>query len=382
MPADTVGKTITCKAAVAWEAGKDLTIEDIEVGAPRAHEVRIEIYYTGVCHTDAYTLSGKDPEGAFPIVLGHEGAGIVESVGEGVTSVKPGDHVVALYTPECRECKFCKSGKTNLCGKIRATQGKGVMPDGSSRLKCKGKDLLHFMGTSTFSQYAVVADISVVAITDKAPMDRTCLLGCGITTGYGAAVVTADVEKGSNVAVFGAGCVGLSVIQGAVKNGASQIIVVDVNDSKEEWGKKFGGTHFVNPTKLGNMSIQEKLIEMTDGGCDYTFDCTGNVGVMRAALEACHKGWGQSIIIGVAAAGQEISTRPFQLVTGRVWKGCAFGGIKGRTQLPDLVDDYLTGKLKVDEFITHRQPLSGINTAFSDMKQGDCIRCVVDMRKL
>ncbi|KAI9698054.1 MAG: S-(hydroxymethyl)glutathione dehydrogenase [Candelina mexicana] len=374
MPADT--------AAVAWEAGKDLSVEDIEVAPPKAHEVRIEIYYTGVCHTDAYTLSGKDPEGAFPIVLGHEGAGIVESVGEGVTSVKPGDNVVALYTPECRECKFCKSGKTNLCGKIRATQGKGVMPDGTSRFRAKGKDLLHFMGTSTFSQYIVVADISVVAITDKAPMDRTCLLGCGITTGYGAAVVTADVEKGSNVAVFGAGCVGLSVIQGAVKNGAGKIIVVDVNDAKEAWAKKFGSTEFVNPTKLGGKSIQEKLIEMTDGGCDYTFDCTGNVGVMRAALEACHKGWGQSIVIGVAAAGQEISTRPFQLVTGRVWKGCAFGGIKGRSQLPDLVDDYMAGRLKIDEFITHRQSLSGINEAFNVMKQGDCIRCVVDMRKV
>lgn len=280
------------------------------------------------------------------------------------------------------------------------------MPDGTSRFKAKGKDLLHFMGTSTFSQYTVVADISVVAITDKAPMDRTCLLGCGITTGYGAAVVTAGVEKDSTVAVFGAGCVGLSVIQGAVKNGAGKIIVVDVNDGKEAWGKKFGATDFVNPTKLGGKSIQEALVEMTDGGCDYTFDCTGNVGVMRAALEACHKGWGQSIVIGVAAAGQEISTRrefpadsllhgvgvwyrrvvltdflAFQLVTGRVWKGCAFGGIKGRTQLPDLVDDYMTGKLKVDEFITHRQPLDGINKAFADMKQGDCIRCVVDMRK-
>ena len=268
------------------------------------------------------------------------------------------------------------------------------MPDGTSRFKCKGQDLLHFMGTSTFSQYTVVADISVVAITDKAPMDRTCLLGCGITTGYGAAVVTANVEKGSNVAVFGAGCVGLSVVQGAVKQGAGKIIVVDVNDAKEDWAKKFGGTDFVNPTKLGKQSIQEKLIEMTDGGCDYTFDCTGNVGVMRAALEACHKGWGQSIIIGVAAAGQEISTRrelgyrctlnmanrektAFQLVTGRQWKGCAFGGIKGRTQLPDLVDDYMTGKLKVDEFITHRQPLANINKAFEDMKAGDCIRCVV-----
>ncbi|KAK2841619.1 formate dehydrogenase (NAD+), partial [Arthroderma sp. PD_2] len=300
--ASTVGKTIKCQAAVAWEAGKDLSIEEIEVDPPKAHEVRIEIHYTGVCHTDAYTLSGKDPEGAFPIVLGHEGAGIVESVGEGVTSVKPGDRVVALYTPECRECKFCKSGKTNLCGKIRATQGRGVMPDGTTRFRARGKDLLHFMGTSTFSQYTVVADISVVAITDKIGLDRACLLGCGITTGYGAATVTAKVEEGSNIAVFGAGCVGLSVIQGAIQNKAGRIIVVDVNDSKEEWARKFGATEFVNPSKLGGKSIQEYLIETTDGGCDYTFDCTGNVGVMRAALEACHKGWGQSIIIGVAAA--------------------------------------------------------------------------------
>ncbi|SPN97718.1 probable alcohol dehydrogenase (FDH1) [Cephalotrichum gorgonifer] len=380
--ADTVGKTITCKAAVAWEAGAPLSIEDIEVAPPKAHEVRIQIYYTGVCHTDAYTLSGKDPEGAFPVILGHEGAGLVESVGEGVTNVKPGDHVVALYTPECKECKFCKSGKTNLCGKIRATQGKGVMPDGTSRFKCKGKDLLHFMGTSTFSQYTVVADISVVAVQPEAPMDRTCLLGCGITTGYGAARVTANVEEGSSLAIFGAGCVGLSVIQGAVINKAAKIIVVDVNPAKEEWAKKFGATDFVNPTTLGNQSVVDKLIELTDGGCDYTFDCTGNVNVMRTALEACHKGWGQSIIIGVAAAGQEISTRPFQLVTGRVWKGSAFGGIKGRSQLPGLVDDYLQGKLKVDEFITHRKPFSGINDAFETMKSGDCIRAVVNMREL
>ncbi|CCX33144.1 S-glutathione dehydrogenase [Pyronema domesticum] len=377
----TEGQIIKCKAAVAWEAGKPLSIEDIEVLPPRANEVRIQIAYTGVCHTDAYTLSGKDPEGAFPIILGHEGAGIVESVGEGVTNVKVGDHVVALYTPECKECKFCKSGKTNLCGKIRATQGRGLMPDGTSRFRCKGQDLLHFMGCSTFSQYTVVADISVVAITPEAPMDRTCLLGCGITTGYGAAVVTANVEKGSSVAIFGAGCVGLSVIQGAVKNGAGRIIVVDVNDAKEEWAKKFGATEFVNPTKIGK-PIQDYLIEITDGGLDYTFDCTGNVGVMRAALEACHKGWGQSIIIGVAAAGQEISTRPFQLVTGRQWKGCAFGGIKGRSQLPDLVDDYMTGKLKVDEFITHRKTLPEINDAFQVMHSGDCIRCVIDMINL
>lgn len=296
--------------------------------------------------------------------------------------MKPGDHVVALYTPECKECKFCKSGKTNLCGKIRATQGRGVMPDGTSRFTCNGKPLLHFMGCSTFSQYTVVADISVVAITPEAPMDRTCLLGCGITTGYGAAVQTAKVEEGDTVAVFGAGCVGLSVVQGAVKNKASKIVVVDTNPSKKAWAEKFGATDFVNPKDLKEgEKIQDKLVEMTDGGFDYTFDCTGNVHVMRAALEACHKGWGTSVIIGVAAAGQEISTRPFQLVTGRVWKGSAFGGIKGRSQLPDLVDDYMKGELKVDEFITHRKTLEDLNAAFEVMKKGDCIRCVVNMRE-
>jgi S-(hydroxymethyl)glutathione dehydrogenase/alcohol dehydrogenase len=375
----TEGKTITCKAAVAWEAGKPLSIEDIEVAPPKAHEVRIKVNYTGVCHTDAYTLSGSDPEGAFPIVLGHEGAGIVESVGEGVTSVKKGDHVVALYTPECRECKFCKSGKTNLCGKIRATQGKGLMPDGTSRFKSKGKELLHFMGCSTFSEYTVVADISVVAINPKAPLEKACLLGCGITTGYGAATITANVQKGDQVAVFGAGCVGLSVIQGAVSRGAKRIIVIDIDDKKKKWGEQFGATDFVNPTKL-NRPVQEELVEMTDGGLDYTFDCTGNVGVMRSALEACHKGWGESIIIGVAAAGQEISTRPFQLVTGRVWKGCAFGGVKGRSQLPGIVDDYMAGKVKVDEFITHRHTLDKINQAFDDMHAGECIRAVIDYK--
>ncbi|KAI1466080.1 alcohol dehydrogenase [Daldinia caldariorum] len=379
--AATVGKTIKCKAAVAWEAGKPLSIEEIEVAPPKAHEVRIQILYTGVCHTDAFTLSGKDPEGAFPVVLGHEGAGVVESIGEGVTTVKPGDHVIALYTPECKECKFCKSGKTNLCGKIRATQGRGVLPDGTSRFTCQGQSLLHFMGTSTFSQFTVVADISVVAVPLAAPMDRTCLLGCGITTGYGAARITANIEEGSTVAVFGAGCVGLSVVQGAVAQKAGRIIVVDVNLAKEAWAKKFGATDFVNASKLGGQPVQEVLVEMTDGGCDYTFDCTGNVAVMRAALEACHKGWGQSIIIGVAAAGQEISTRPFQLVTGRVWKGCAFGGVKGRSQLPGLVTDYLEGRLKVDELITHRQDLDDINAAFDAMKAGDCIRCVVNMKK-
>ncbi|CAH6718452.1 S-(hydroxymethyl)glutathione dehydrogenase [[Candida] jaroonii] len=377
---DTVGKTITCKAAVAWEAGKPLTIEDVEVEAPKAHEVRIKVINTGVCHTDAYTLSGVDPEGAFPVILGHEGAGIVESVGEGVTNVKVGDHVVALYTPECKECKFCKSGKTNLCGKIRATQGQGLMPDGTSRFTCKGKKLLHFMGCSTFCQYTVVADISVVTVNSKASYDKTCLLGCGITTGYGAATITADVQEGDNVAVFGAGCVGLSAVQGALERKCGKIIVVDINDKKEEWAKKFGATHFINSTKLPEgQTIVDKLLELTDGGCDYTFDCTGNVNVMRAALEACHKGWGTSIIIGVAPAGKEISTRPFQLVTGRVWKGAAYGGVKGRSQLPGIVDDYLDGKLKVEEFITHRHPLDKINTAFEDMHNGDCIRAVIDL---
>jgi len=375
----TRGKTITCKAAVAWAAGEDLSVEEIQVGPPRANEVRIRIYYNGLCHTDAYTLSGKDPEGAFPVVLGHEGAGIVESIGPGVTNVKPGDNVVALYNPECGECKLCKSGKTNLCGKIRDTQGKGVMPDGTSRFTCRGKPLLHFMGCSTLSQYTVVSDVSVVAVDPKAPMDRVCLLGCGITTGYGASVVTANVEEGSNVAVFGAGCVGLSVVQGAVRNGAKKITVVDLNDSKKAWAEKFGATDFLNPNSLKGISLTDKLIELTDGGYDYTFDCTGNVSVMRVALEAAHKGWGESIVIGVAAAGQEIQTRPLQLVTGRVWRGCAFGGVKGRSQMGGLVQDYTDGKLKIDEFITHRKKLDEVNDGLRTMASGDCIRCVVDM---
>jgi S-(hydroxymethyl)glutathione dehydrogenase/alcohol dehydrogenase len=293
-----------------------------------------------------------------------------------VTNVKPGDHVIALYTPECGECKFCKSGKTNLCGKIRETQGKGVMPDGTSRFTCKGKPLLHFMGTSTFSEYTVVADISVVAVNDKAPLDKVCLLGCGITTGYGAATITANVQKGDTVAVFGIGAVGLSVIQGAARRGASRIIAIDVNDDKKKWGEKFGATDFVNPKTL-NKPIQQELVAMTDGGLDFTFDCTGNVDVMRSALEACHKGWGQSIIIGVAAAGKEITTRPFQLVTGRVWKGSAFGGVKGRSQLPGMVDDYMKGGLKVDEFVTGVRPLEEINLAFDDMHHGEAIRTVI-----
>lgn len=373
----TVGQTIKCRAAVAWEAGKPLTIEEIEVAPPKAHEVRVKILHTGVCHTDAYTLSGSDPEGAFPAILGHEGAGIVESVGEGVDSVQVGDHVIALYTPECKTCKFCLSGKTNLCQRIRVTQGQGVMPDGTSRFTCKGKSLFHFMGTSTFSEYTVLADISVVKVADNAPLDKVCLLGCGITTGYGAATVTANVQKGDTVAVFGIGCVGLAVIMGAAARGASRIIAIDLNDKKKEWAEKFGATDFVNPKNV-NRPMQQELVEMTDGGLDFTFDCTGNVEVMRSALEAAHKGWGQSIIIGVAAAGKEISTRPFQLVTGRVWKGSAFGGIKGRSQLPGIVDDYMKGGIKVDEFVTGVRPLDEINQAFDDMHHGEAIRTVVN----
>lgn len=355
-------------------------IEEITVDPPKAHEVRIKIFNTGVCHTDAYTLSGVDPEGAFPVILGHEGAGIVESIGEGVTNVKEGDHVIALYTAECKQCKCCKSGKTNLCSAVRETQGKGVMPDGTSRFKCKGKELLHFMGCSTFSQYTVVADVSVVAVNEKADFEKICLLGCGITTGYGAATITANIQEGNNVAVFGAGCVGLSVIQGAKERKANKIIVIDLNEKKKDWAFLFGATDFINPNDLTeDTDIVQKLISMTDGGCDYTFDCTGNVHVMRNALEACHKGWGESIIIGVAAAGKEISTRPFQLVTGRVWRGAAFGGVKGRSQLPGLVENYMDGKLKVEEFITHRHTLDEINTAFEDMHHGDCIRAVLKL---
>ena len=382
--AATEGKSITCVAAVAYEAGKPLTVEEITVEAPRAHEVRIKIEYTAVCHTDAYTLSGVDPEGAFPSILGHEGAGIVESVGEGVTNVKPGDHVIALYTAECQKCKFCKSGKTNLCSSVRATQGKGVMPDGTSRFKNqKGEELKHFMGCSTFSQYTVVADVSVVAVDPSAPLESICLLGCGVTTGYGAATKTANVQKGDTVAVFGAGTVGLSVIQGAKVRGASRIILVDINDQKRKYGNEFGATDFINPKSdlKDGQTIVEKLIEMTDGGLDYTFDCTGNTKVMRDALEACHKGWGTSVIIGVAAAEEEISTRPFQLVTGRVWTGSAFGGIKGRSEMGGLIEDYKKGTLKVDEFITNERPFTEINKAFEDLHAGDCLRTVLDLKK-
>lgn len=374
----TAGAPITCKAAVAWEANADLVVEDVEVAAPKAGEVRIKVLATGVCHTDAYTLSGVDPEGLFPCILGHEGGGIVESVGEGVTSVKVGDHVIPLYIPECRDCKFCNSGKTNLCSKIRATQGKGVMPDGTSRFTCKGKPIYHFMGTSTFSQYTVLPEISVAVVSKEAPLKKVCLLGCGITTGYGAVVNTMKVETGSTVAVFGLGGVGLAVIMGCKAAGASRIIAVDINPDKFARAVEMGATETVNP-KDHEDPIQQVLVGLTDGGVDYSFECIGNVMTMRAALECCHKGWGESCIIGVAAGGKEISTRPFQLVTGRVWRGSAFGGVKGRSMLPGYVEKYMAGELKVDEFITHNFPLAEINKAFHVMHEGKAIRPVIDM---
>ncbi|KAJ1989332.1 hypothetical protein H4R33_002112 [Dimargaris cristalligena] len=376
----TAGKGITCKAAVAWEAGKPLSVEDVEVAPPKAGEVRIRITATGVCHTDAYTLSGKDPEGIFPSILGHEGGGVVESVGEGVTSVQPGDHVIPLYTPECRHCKFCKSGKTNLCSLVRATQGKGLMPDNTTRFTCRGKPIYHYMGCSTFSQYTVALEISVAKINPAAPLDKVCLLGCGITTGYGAVLNTAKAEKGSTIAIFGLGGIGLAAVQGAVAAGASRIIGVDINPKKFELARQFGATDCVNPKDYPDQPIQQVLIDMTDGGLDYTIECSGgNTQVMRAALEACHKGWGTSIIVSVASAGDEISTRPFQLVTGRVWKGTAFGGVKGRTELPGLVEKYMRQELKIDEFVTHEMKLADINDAFKAMHSGDCIRPVIDM---
>ena len=331
---------------------------------------------TGVCHTDAFTLSGSDPEGIFPTVLGHEGGAIVEEIGEGVTSVQIGDHVIPLYTPECGECKFCKSGKTNLCQAIRSTQGQGLMPDGTSRFSKGGKPIYHYMGTSTFSEYTVLPEISLAKISKEAPLDKVCLLGCGITTGIGAVLNTAKVEAGSTVAVFGLGGIGLSVIQGAVMAKASRIVVIDINPDKFEMAKMLGATDLVNP-KDYDMPIQDVVVELTDGGVDYSFECVGNVGLMRSALECCHKGWGESIIIGVAGAGEEIATRPFQLVTGRVWRGSAFGGVKGRTQLPEYVEQYMRGEIKVDEMVTHSMPLDDINKAFDLMQQGKSIRSVI-----
>lgn len=370
---------IKCLAAVSWAAKEPLKIEEVEVDPPKEGEVRIKIVATGVCHTDAYTLSGADPEGLFPSILGHEGAGIVESVGPGVTSVAPGDHVVPLYIPQCGECKFCKSPKTNLCSKIRLTQGQGMMPDGTSRFRCNGKTLYHFMGCSTFSQYTVVAEISVAKVAPEAPSNRVCLLGCGIPTGYGAPINTAKVEPGSSVAIWGLGAVGLAVAMGARECGASRIIGIDINPDKFELGKKFGVTEFINPKDFPAKTIQEVLIEKTDGGLDYTFECIGNVNTMRAALESCHKGWGVSVIIGVAGAGQEIATRPFQLVTGRTWKGTAFGGWKSKQSVPELTQLYLKGKLMIDEFVTHTLPLEKVNEAFELMHQGKSLRAVLQL---
>lgn len=364
------------RAAVAWEAGKPLSIEEVDLQGLKEGEVMVQLVATGVCHTDAYTLSGADPEGIFPSILGHEGAGIVVEVGPGVTSVAVGDHVIPLYTPECGKCKFCLSGKTNLCQAIRATQGQGLMPDGTSRFSQNGKMIHHYMGTSTFSEYTVLPEIAVAKINKAAPLDKVCLLGCGITTGIGAVLNTAKVEPGSTVAVFGLGGIGLSVIQGAVMAKAERIIAVDLNEDKFEMAKLLGATDFVNP-KNYDAPIQDVIVELTDGGVDYSFECIGNVNVMRSALECCHKGWGESVIIGVAGAGQEISTRPFQLVTGRVWRGSAFGGVKGRSQLPDYVDRYMKGEIKIDEMVTFTMPLDDINRAFDLMHDGEAIRSVV-----
>jgi S-(hydroxymethyl)glutathione dehydrogenase/alcohol dehydrogenase len=364
------------RAAVAWAPNKPLTIEEVDLQGPQAGEVMVKLAATGVCHTDAYTLSGQDSEGVFPCILGHEGAGVVVEVGPGVTSVAVGDHVIPLYTPECGQCKFCLSGKTNLCQAIRATQGKGLMPDGTSRFSKDGKPIYHYMGTSTFSEYTVLPEIAVAKINKAAPLDKVCLLGCGITTGIGAVLNTAKVEPGSTVAVFGLGGIGLSVIQGAVMAKASRIIAIDINESKFEMAKLLGATDFVNPKNF-DRPIQEVIVDMTDGGVDYSFECIGNVGLMRSALECCHKGWGESVIIGVAGAGQEISTRPFQLVTGRVWRGSAFGGVKGRTQLPEYVDRYMKGEIKIDEMVTYTMPLEDINKAFDLMHEGKAIRSVI-----
>lgn len=369
-------QTITCKAAIAWEAGKPLSIEDVQVAPPKAGEVRVRIVATGVCHTDAFTLSGEDPEGIFPAILGHEGGGIVESIGEGVTSVAVGDHVIPLYTPECGECKFCKSGKTNLCQKIRATQGKGLMPDGTTRFSQNGKPIYHYMGCSTFSEYTVLPEISIAKVNKSAPLEEVCLLGCGVTTGMGAATNAAKVKPGDSVAIFGLGGIGLSAIIGCKMAGASRIIAIDINEKKFELAKQLGATDCINP-KHHDKPIQEVIVDMTDGGVEYSFECIGNVNVMRSALECCHKGWGESVIIGVAGAGQEISTRPFQLVTGRVWRGTAFGGVKGRSELPDYVERYLKGEFKLSDFITHTMKLEDINEAFDLMHEGESIRSVI-----
>ena len=364
------------RAAVAYEAGKPLTIETVTLAGPKAGEVLVEIKATGICHTDEFTLSGADPEGLFPAILGHEGAGVVVEVGAGVTSVKPGDHVIPLYTPECRQCDYCLSGKTNLCQAIRETQGRGVMPDGTSRFSIGRDSVYHYMGTSTFANHTVLPEIAVAKVREDAPFDKICYIGCGVTTGIGAVINTAKVEPGSNCVVFGLGGIGLNVIQGLRLVGADIIVGVDLNPSKRVLAERFGMTHFVNPSEVEG-DLVPYLVDITKGGADYSFECIGNVGVMRQALECCHKGWGESIIIGVAGAGQEISTRPFQLVTGRVWRGTAFGGAKGRTEVPKIVDWYMEGKVNIDDLITHTMPLEDINKAFDLMHAGESIRSVV-----
>jgi S-(hydroxymethyl)glutathione dehydrogenase/alcohol dehydrogenase len=364
------------RAAVAFEAKKPLEIVELDLDGPKAGEVLIEIKATGICHTDAYTLSGLDSEGLFPSILGHEGAGVVREVGAGVTSVKPGDHVIPLYTPECRQCKSCLSGKTNLCTAIRATQGKGLMPDGTSRFSHKGKLVHHYMGCSTFSNFTVLPEIALAKIREDAPFDKACYCGCGVTTGVGAVINTAKVKAGSSAIVFGLGGIGLNVVQGLKLVGAQMIVGVDLNDDKKSWGEKFGLTHFVNPKQVAG-DLVAHLVELTGGGADYTFDCTGNTMAMRQALEACHRGWGESVIIGVAPSGAEISTRPFQLVTGRVWRGTAFGGARGRTDTPRIVDWYMKGLIQIDPMITHTMPLERINDAFQLMEEGKSIRSVV-----
>jgi len=367
---------IKSKAAIAWGPNQPLSIEEVDVMLPKKGEVLVKIVASGVCHTDAFTLSGEDPEGIFPAILGHEGGGIVEQVGEGVTSVSVGDHVIPLYTPECGECKFCTSGKTNLCQKIRETQGKGLMPDGTTRFYKDGQPIFHYMGCSTFSEYTVLPEISLAKVNKEAPLEEVCLLGCGVTTGMGAVINTAKVKEGDTVAIFGLGGIGLSAVIGAEMAKASRIIVIDINESKFDLAKKLGATDCINP-KDHDKPIQEVIVELTDGGVDYSFECIGNVDVMRSALECCHKGWGESIIIGVAGAGQEISTRPFQLVTGRVWRGTAFGGVKGRSELPNYVERYLAGEFKLSDFITHTMPLEQINESFDLMHSGKSIRTVI-----
>lgn len=370
------GNPMKSRAAVAFEAGKPLEIVEIDVADPKATEVMVKMLYTSVCHTDAFTLSGDDPEGVFPAVLGHEGAGVVVKIGEDVTSVAVGDHVIPLYTAECGKCKFCLSGKTNLCSAVRETQGKGLMPDGTTRFSYQGEPIYHYMGTSTFSEYTVVSEISLAKIDKEAPLDKVALLGCGVTTGLGAVKKTAKVEEGAATAVFGLGAIGLAVIQGLNKANAKRIIAVDTNPSKWELAEKMGATDFVNPKDF-DRPIQEVIVEMTDGGVDYSFECIGNVDVMRSALEACHKGWGESIVIGVAGAGKEISTRPFQLVTGRVWRGSAFGGVKGRTELPGMVTDFMNGEIDLESFITHELDFSEINESFDLLHKGESIRTML-----